>query len=589
MTSLLALATNLQANATWAQSRLDSSERPEPVKSAATGLQQLAPENKAPEQTGKSVRDKAAGDKSGASNKPAESKPADSSEPGTDSGSRKSADKDADNRSSRSSQPPLSLQSNTDPMVLGKLTLADVIASVAQSFPVIEQARLQGGIASGEVVSANGFYDHKLQGYTLANPTGVYRNYRQGIGVARQLWWGGYLSACYRLGRGDFEPWYKERETDKSGEFKLGLVQPLLQGRAIDPARVALFQSNLRQQAVAPEIERIMLTTAFEGAQQYWSWVAAGGTLEAQRELLELAETRTKQLEELVKAGKNKAVDLLVNEQLVAERKLKVIESEQKYRATSYKLSLYLRGESGEPIVPSDDWLPGQFPTVQPLMPGDFQSDLAAAMSQRPEPRLINLELQQVSWDNRLARNQTLPQLDLVTEGSQDAGDPASSANDKSRFELEFGLQGELPIQRRKARGKIQSTNAKLAQLQQKLRWQQDKIGAELQTARNALDLASQSVEQSEAALRSSITTLDRFNFAYSEGKVDLVYLNLLESKSNEYEIKLIESQYKWFAALAEMQAALGLDPIEQAMIVSNLPPSSAPSPRHLPNPKPAK
>ena len=470
-------------------------------------------------------------------------------------------------------------------LATGKLTLADVIASVARSSPVIEQARLQGGIASGEVMSANGFYDHKLQGYTLADPTGVYRNYRQGIGLARQLWWGGYLSAGYRLGRGDFEPWYKERETDKSGEFKLGLVQPLLQGRAIDPARVALFQSNLRQQAVGPEIERSLLANALDGSQQYWNWVAAGGTLEAQRELLELAETRTRQLEELVKAGKNKAIDLLVNEQLVAERKLKVIESEQKYRATAFKLSLYLRDEVGQPMLPSDDWLPGQFPTVQPLPPGDFQTDLASAMAQRPEPRLINLELQQVNWDNRLARNQTLPQLDLITEGSQDAGDPASSANDKSRFELEFGVQGELPIQRRKARGKIQSTNAKLAQIQQKLRWQQDKIGAELQTARNALDLASQGVTQAEAALRSSITTLDRYSFAYSEGKVDLVYLNLLESKANEYEIKLIESQTKWFVALAEMQAALGLDPVEQAIQVSSLPPATTPSPRHLPEP----
>ncbi len=98
-------------------------------------------------------------------------------------------------------------------------------------------------------------------------------------------------------------------------------------------------------------------------------------------------------------------------------------------------------------------------------------------MTQRPELRLINLEVQHFNWDNRLARNQLLPQLDLITEGSQDAGDPASSSNDKSRFELEVGLQGELPIQRRKARGKIQSTNFKMADLRQKLFFTQNKSG----------------------------------------------------------------------------------------------------------------
>ncbi len=236
-------------------------------------------------------------------------------------------------------------------------------------------------------------------------------------------------------------------------------------------------------------------------------------------------------------------------------------------------------------MMPSDDWLPKQFPMVQPLPPGNFDADLAAALLQRPEPRLINLEVQQVNWDNRLARNQTLPQLDLITEGSQDAGDPASSANDKSRFELEVGLQGELPIQRRKARGKIQSTNAKLAQLQQKLLFQQQKIGVELTTARNALDNANNAVIQAEAALRNAITTLDLSNFAFEKGQIDLLYLNLLESKANEYEIKLIESQFKWFAALAEMQAALGLDPVEQSILISNIPPSQVPSPRNLPPP----
>ena len=538
----LSVACCLPATALHGQSN-NTPERVEPVKSAASGLQPLA--------TGTSQG------------------PAPEAQPALVS-------------------PPLiepALVPMLAPFNSGKLALADVIASVARSFPLIEQARLQGGVASGEILSANGFYDHKLQGYTLSDPTGVYRNYRQGIGVARQLWWGGYLSAGYRLGRGDFEPWYKERETDKSGEFKLGLVQPLLQGRAIDPARVALFQANLRQQAVAPEIERAILNNALEASEHYWNWVAAGAILEAQRELLELAETRTKQLEDLAKAGKIKALDLVINDGLVAERKLKVIESEQKYRANGFKLSLFLRNEVGEPMVPSDDWLPSKFPAVQPMMPGDFQADMAAAMVQRPEPRLINLEIQQITWDNRLARNQMLPQLDLITEGSQDAGDPASSSNDKSRFELEVGLQGELPIQRRKARGKIQSTNAKIADKQQKLRYQEDKIGAELRTARRALDLASEGVVQAELALRRAIATLDGFRAMFTEGKTDLVYLNLQETKVNETEIKLIEAQTKWFEALAEMQAALGLDPIEQAIIVSNLPLATTPSPRNLPDP----
>ncbi len=44
------------------------------------------------------------------------------------------------------------------------------------------------------------------------------------------------------------------------------------------------------------------------------------------------------------------------------------------------------------------------------------------------------------------------------------------------------------------------------------------------------------------------------------------MFLNLVEPKVTEYEIKLIEQEQKWYSALAQKQAALGLDPLEQAL-----------------------
>ena len=446
------------------------------------------------------------------------------------------------------------------------LTLADVIASTIQSFPVIEQARLQANVAAGELTSARGFYDHKLQAYSLAEPTGFYESHRSGVGLARQLWWGGYLSAGYRSGRGKFAPWYKERETNKGGEFKVAYVQPLLQGRAIDPARVELLQANLRVQAVGPEIERTILYVARDSAVIYWQWVATGGYLNAQEELLKLAETRGEQLEKLVKAGKNKAVDIIYNDKLVAERRVKTIETRQKFREIAVKLSFFLRDGNGAPLYPLEEWVPQAFPQIEALEPGDYMADLAAATSRRPEMRLLNLDVQQKTWDLRLAQNQLAPQLDLISGASQDIGTPASSPDDKGQFELELGIEGEVPIQRRKARGKIQSTRGELAKLDQKIREQQDKIGIELKTARNALDQAFLEIGRAEEALKASIEVLRRFNIAFREGQTDLVYINLLESEVTESEIKLIESRLKWYVALAEMQAALALDPLDQAV-----------------------
>ncbi len=49
----------------------------------------------------------------------------------------------------------------------------------------------------------------------------------------------------------------------------------------------------------------------------------------------------------------------------------------------------------------------------------------------------------------RLARNQLLPELDFLLENSQDAGDPATALADKSRFEMEIGVMGSVPLPRK--------------------------------------------------------------------------------------------------------------------------------------------
>ena len=457
------------------------------------------------------------------------------------------------------------------------LTLADVIASLYRSYPEINQARIGAQVADGSLVSAYGFYDTKFQAFSLAEPTGFYKSYRNGLGFARQTWWGGYVSAGYRIGRGLIQPWYQERQTDDAGEFKVAFNQSLLQGRAIDPQRVAVFQASLAQQAVGPQVQQTILEISRDASAAFWEWVAAGAFLDAQRELLDLAEMRGEQYEIGVRAGKFAEIDLILNDQLVAERRAKVLETEQKFRMTAFKLSLFLRDEAGQPMVPAAEWLPNQFPQITPPDPIDFQESFALALARRPEPQVLQFEVRHIDLDRQLATNQTLPRFDFISEASQDMGERSSSSNDKGDFELVIGFQSEVPIQRRKARGKIQETSAKILQINEKIRLMRNKIGTEIQIANNKLELSTQIVRQSELSLEAAIETLKRYRFAFDRGKIDLIYLNLLETKLNETEIKLIEAQRVWFSSLAELQIALGIDPLQQAMAVSSLPPSDLP------------
>ena len=470
-----------------------------------------------------------------------------------------------------------------------QLTLADVIASLYRSYPEIEQARQLTPLASGELLATYGAYDTKFKAESLSEPTGFYENYRQSLGFARQLWWGGYVAAGYRIGRGDFQPWYQERLTEEAGEVKVAWIQPLLRGRAIDPQRVAVFQASLAQRAATPQLMQQILTNSAQAISAYWQWVAAGAVLEAQRELLNLAQVRAKQIEVGVEAGKFKRVDLIFNEVLIAEREADVLKSQQKFRSSAIKLGLYLRDESGAPMIPDQEWLPKRFPMIEEMPPFDLQAELAVTLARRPELQTLTLDIQGLQWDRRLACNDMLPTFDFVSEVSQDMGPAASKSDDKDQLVLVLGFQSQVPIQRRKARGKIQATSAKIRQVNEKLRLSRDKVATELAVAYNRLTLAAQTVEQREISLRGALDVLNRYRVGFEQGFVDLIDLNLLESKANESEIKLVDAQQDWFEALGELQIALAIDPLEQAIKLSAVPSSEMIGPGNLPELPPLK
>lgn len=452
------------------------------------------------------------------------------------------------------------------------LTLSDVIASVYRAYPTIEAVRLQRQVAAGDLQTSWGEFDTKILAETISEPTGFYENYRNGIGVARNTWWGGYLATGYRIGRGDFQPWYKERETLDGGEFKLAYIQPLLQGRDIDPRRVAIFQNRIAQQSVEPQLQVEILQTSFAAASIYWDWLAAGRNLRVQQQLLALARQRVEQIRELIKAQRRAKVDELFNDVLIAQRVTKVIEAEQKLQQATFKLALYLRDEQGLPLVADTTWLPSSFPPLSDTKDLNVQQQIDEALDRRPELVELRLQSEHVQWDRRWAQNQTRGRLDFVSELSQDVGPTTSKNLDKQQFEGEFGLTYEYPWQLRKARGKLRSTAAKLQQIDQKSRLTMDKISLEVQSAIVALQRSQEVIEQLVKVVETQTQVLELQEIQFSTGRIDLIELNLQEQLVTNLKMDLINAQRDWFTALSHLATATGLDPLEQALRLETIP-----------------
>ena len=310
-----------------------------------------------------------------------------------------------------------------------------------------------------------------------------------------------------------------------------------------------------------PAIQAQFLEFVRVASQTYWIWVAAGQSLQAQQELLKLAQIRVNQIETRVDAGDLPKIARLNNEQLIASRETKVIESQRKLQESAIKLSLFLRDPQGQPIIPPEQQLPPEYPPHPPLPKEPLDTLIVRAVTARPELLELQLISRQVRVELAQAENLLLPKLDARMLAAKDVGAPASSKGDKTPFELEVGLYGEVPLQRREARGKVASAQSKLSQIDVKRQFVTNKVTALVQDAVSALTAAQQRITRATQNVRLAQETLVLARQQFDAGDIDLIALNIYEQAVTDARLLLIASQTDYFLALADFHAALSIDP----------------------------
>jgi outer membrane protein TolC len=217
----------------------------------------------------------------------------------------------------------------------------------------------------------------------------------------------------------------------------------------------------------------------------------------------------------------------------------------------------------GDPVVPTENQLPG-FPEPEPVNDDQLNSDIQLALSRRPELRMLDIVRQQTQVDYTEARNQLQPELNAVLVGSQDVGEPTSSKRDKSPYEGEASLYFDVPMQRRKANGKITELQAKLAQLSAKRRITADKISVDVQMAQAALKSAWEQVEQTRVALGHADDLAARERTNQEAGASDLLKVALREQYAVESAEKNVEALKLYFESQADYRAAMAQDEINR-------------------------
>ena len=467
------------------------------------------------------------------------------------------ASKDREKKKADSSNSSIADASNAN--TASKIYLDNVIDSVYRSYPLLESAIQQRTIAAGEQLQALGNFDLNLSAASENAPTGFYETFRNRVGFVQPRFEGGNFFGGYRNGRGNFEPWYKERETNEGGEFRAGMAIPLARDRRIDERRAELWRANAGRQLADPDINAQLIGFVQEAGYAYWIWVAAGEKFRIAEGILELAEGRAESLRRQTEEGVLDPPVLTDNLRLIADRRAALAAARQKLRESAVKLSLYLRGPDGRPFVPDDSMLP-KFPPPTPITPESMAADISLAINQRPELVVLSFIRRQLEIDFAQASNEFQPSIDAVVGATQDVGTPASRLNDKGEFEADASVYLDVPVQRNKARGKMRVTQGKLAQLGAKLRLTEDKVVVDVQAVYAALIAAYEQVEQMSQSVVFAEDLAQRERRSLQLGAADLLTVALREQFAVEAAAKQVDALLIYYLAQADYRAALAED-----------------------------
>lgn len=446
------------------------------------------------------------------------------------------------------------------PLDATSIDLTDVVTSVHQSYPLVFAAFQERAIADGNQVSAWGSFDTKLKASSETNPVGFYETYRTKAGLERPIYSGGDFFAGYKIGKGDFEPWYLERETDEGGEFRAGFRVPLGRDRDIDSRRADLWRATYDRQIADPLIRTQLVLFAREASLAYWKWVAAGEKYRVGLRWLELAESRNNLVIAQEEAGELEIADVRFNEAAIAKRRGKLAEAKNELRQASVKLGLYFRDPvNGKPIIPTADLSPG-FPALRASTEEGFATDVPSAQAARPELQALSLELRKLQVDFAEAENMTRAGLDALLAGSQDVGQNASSSEDKDQFIVEASLFFDVPLQRRKGRGKMYAVQAKMAAVNAKRRLVQEKVTGEVMIVYVALEETREQAEELKKSVKLSNFVAQQERIKFVNGASDLLKVALQEQYALEAAEEEIKAKYNHFVAFTEYAAVLAID-----------------------------
>ncbi len=451
---------------------------------------------------------------------------------------------------------------------LTTLTLKEIHGWILESHPLAKSASLEKLRAEAELLESRGLFDPKLfmdwdqkhfdnKDYFAVGEGGIKLPTR----------WGMEFKATFNQTRGQFlNPMLN---LPANGQLNLGVKVNALQGFRIDAARSQMQQAQLELTRSQALFTMGIADLYIVSSEIYWKWWTSFHQLQQYNYAVDLAQERFENIAESFFQGDKPAIDTLETFIQVQNRRNNYNDALIAYQEACLKLANFFGGDQDMAAALLNRYRPVEEFNSQEL-PIAPEENLLLNNLETIHPELRDLEQQraQLEIEQRWAKEQMLPKLNLeynflgngwnlmntIPAEGQNAG-----INQLLTQNFKWGLQFEMPIFFRKARGKMEQVKIKATQTELKreqkgisLRNKIKNYSLELQNINNQIRLMEEMVANYESLLQA-----ERIKFDIGESSVFL--LNSREQKLIESRLKLVKTKSSYFKAWWNLRYTAGI------------------------------
>ncbi len=449
------------------------------------------------------------------------------------------------------------------PDTVTALSIENLYASMLEFHPLVKQNRLLTDLAQQEVRFARGAFDPKLETRINMKEFDDKDYYKKWIAsFSVPTWFPIDPKIGFEQNTGTFlNPEDRLPASNNNRQLFTGISLPLGRGLFTDDRRAAVQQAKLFTQLAEAEQIKLINKILLEAAKDYWQWYYAYYNYRLLNQNLLIAEEIFRRVKLNAEFGEASTLDTIQAKITLQTRLVERQESYLEFLNSGVKISNYLWDSEELPLQLSNMVAPVLVQNDGELLSVTTLEELSLQAKQNhPELTKLNIKLDQLEIDRRLAAEYIKPKLDLSYNF---LNQPITPTGDFQSFtflnDYKFGLDFAMPILIRKERAKLAQAKIKIKGATYELTQTEREIINQLNMIFNQLVNTNQILEQQNAVAVYYQQLLNAEIFNLDNGESDLFKINIQQDKLIQAQSKLLKLKAEYEKMKATLYWAAGV------------------------------